>query len=199
MFRNAIFFLLVIINNAFAGDLLQMAEDGHPQSQFDQAMREININTNEIPNWLLIAALQDHQQAAHYLKKVVTEDNPINRQLHTINPDDRLFIEIYGPIAKITKEDLSALRKEGNQGDINTQYLIWKLYVNDKGFSKAEAWVWLKKAAGNNHPRANFALGLLYYYGYIVPEERKRAMKLISKSSDLGFNLASAFLESYRK
>ena len=46
MFRNAIFFLLVIINNAFAGDLLQMAEDGHPQSQFDQAMREININTN---------------------------------------------------------------------------------------------------------------------------------------------------------
>ena len=83
----------------------------------------------------------------------------------------------------------------GNGGDINAQFKMWTFYVNNKGVSKAEAWTWLKQAAGNNHPEANFSLGLLYYYGYIVPEEKKRAMTLITKSSELGFKLATLFLK----
>jgi len=73
---------------------------------------------------------------------------------------------------------------------------MWLLYVNDKGVKKPEAYTWLKQAAGNNHPRALFGLGLLYYYGYIVPEEKDKAKRLIQKSGKLGLNLASIFLTS---
>tara|TARA_B110000977_G_scaffold37781_1_gene50797 strand:+ start:4843 stop:5442 length:600 start_codon:yes stop_codon:yes gene_type:complete len=199
MFRILICLSLTLIYSAFAGDVLQMAQDGHPPSQFEQGMREISSHSNQPSNWLFIAALQDHQQATHYLKKIARETSPIHKELLVVNPDNRLFINIYGPIAKVAKNDLNALRKKGNQGDIEAQYLMWKLYANDKGVSKAEAWPWLKQAAGNHHPRANFSLGLLYYYGYIVPEEKKRAYQLILKSSELGFNLATVFLKEYEK
>ena len=95
----------------------------------------------------------------------------------------------------LEKKELNAMRKLGNDGDINAQFKMWTFYVNNKGVSKAEAWTWLKQAAGNNHPEANFSLGLLYYYGYIVPEERKRGITLITKSSELGFKLATLFLK----
>ena len=62
-----------------------------------------------------------------------------------------------------------------------------------KGVKKAEAYTWLKQAAGNDHPKALFGLGLLYYFGYIVPEEKDKAKKLIQKSGKLGLNLESIF------
>ena len=98
---------------------------------------------------------------------------------------------------EVEKKELNRLRKKGNSGDIDTQYLLWLLYVNDKGVKKSEAYTWLKQAAGNNHSRALFSLGLLYFYGYIVPEEIKKAENLISQSSILGFNLATEFLKKY--
>ena len=64
-----------------------------------------------------------------------------------------------------------------------------------KALKKPEAYTWLKQAAGNNHPRALFSLGLLYYYGYIVPEEKEKAMRLIKKSSKLDLKLATIFLK----
>ena len=75
------------------------------------------------------------------------------------------------------------------------QYLMWSLYVNDRGVSKAEAYTWLKQAAGNNNPQALFRLGLLYYYGYIGPLERDKGIKLIKQASEIGLELASIFLE----
>ena len=73
---------------------------------------------------------------------------------------------------------------------------MWFLYVNDKGVKKSEAYTWLKQAASNNHPKTLFGLGLLYYYGYIFPEEKDKAKKLIQRSGNLGLNLASIFLAS---
>jgi len=71
---------------------------------------------------------------------------------------------------------------------------LWLLYVNDLGISKSKAYVWIKKAAFNKQPRAIFGLGLLYYYGYIVPEQKTKAMKLFKESNALGFGFSSAFL-----
>jgi TPR repeat protein len=71
---------------------------------------------------------------------------------------------------------------------------LWLLYVNDLGISKPKAYVWIKKAAFNKQPRAIFGLGLLYYYGYIVPEQKPKAIKLFEESSALGYSFASTFL-----
>ena len=178
---------------------INKAQDGHPSSQFDLALKEISIDASLMSDWLLIAALQDHQKAIHYLRNISKYRTLSAYELRLINQHNKNFQQTYSSIVNIEKTDLNKLRKDGNDGDIDTQYLMWLLYVNDKGVKKPEAYTWLKQAAGNNHPRALFGLGLLYYYGYIVPEEKDKAKNLIQKSAKLGLNLASIFLKSIFK
>ena len=187
--------LLVISGYVFGNELEKMARDGSPNAQYEFALKTMSADTNFISDWLVIASLQGHKKASHYLRKLPTEKNIIANAIKSQITQDQSFLQKYGSIDKIPKKELNAIRKLGNDGDINAQFKMWTFYVNNKGVSKAEAWTWLKQAAGNNHPEANFSLGLLYYYGYIVPEERKRAMALITKSSELGFKLAALFIE----
>ena len=179
--------------------LIDKAQDGHPHSQFELALKDASVDSNFISDWLLIAALQDHQKAIHYLRKFSNKKSPITNELRLINNKNREFLQTYSSIPKVEKKNLNILRKKGNDGDIDTQYLMWLLYVNDKGVKKPEAYTWLKQAAGNNHPKALFGLGLLYYYGYIVPEEKDKAKRLIQKSGKLGLKLALIFLASIFK
>jgi TPR repeat protein len=67
------------------------------------------------------------------------------------------------------------------------------------GIQKPEAYTWLKQAAGNNHPEALFGLGLLYHFGYIVPEEKSKATRFFKKSQGLGFNLFEDLLSNLIK
>ena len=190
-----ILFYICFYHSAFADDLKKMAKEGVPTAQFDLALREMSTNNNLISEWLVIAALQGHKKAGHYLAKLPSKPNSIANNLSLSNSNDISFLQQFGPIKKLSKEDLKTIRVKGNNGDIEAQYLMWELYVNDKGVSKAEAWTWLKQAAGNNHAKANFSLGLLYFYGYIVPEERKKATRLFKVSGELGFLFALNFLE----
>ena len=192
-------FLCFLSCAGYTKTLLDKAQDGHPSSQFDLALKEIPIDASLMSDWLLIAALQDHQKAIHYLRKISKYRTLSAYELRLINQHNKNFQQTYSSIVNIEKTDLNKLRKDGNDGDIDTQYLMWLLYVNDKGVKKPEAYTWLKQAAGNNHPRALFGLGLLYYYGYIVPEEKDKAKNLIQKSAKLGLNLASIFLKSIFK
>ena len=189
-------FLCFLSNSGYTKSLLDKARDGHPSSQFQLALKEVSIDTSYISDWLLIAALQDHQQAIHYLQKFSTDKALITNELSLIKQSNTDFLQTYSSIVKLEKKDLNKLRRKGNDGNIDTQYLIWLLYVNDKGVKKPEAYTWLKQAAGNDHPKALFSLGILYYYGYIVPEEKDKAKKLFQKSGRLGLSLASIFLES---
>ena len=191
-------FLCFLSSSGYTKSLLDKAQDGDPSSQFELAFKEISVDTSPVSDWLLLAALQDHQKAIDYLRKFSKNKNLIINELRT-NQKNKDFLQAYSSIVKVEKKDLNKLRKKGNDGDINTQYLMWLLYANDKGVKKPEAYTWLKQAAGNDHPRALFGLGLLYYYGYIVPEEKDKAKRLIQKSGKLGLNLASIFLTSIFK
>ena len=192
-------FLCFLSGTVYTKSLLDNAQDGHPDSQFDLAIYEASADSSFISDWLLIAALQGHQKAIHYLRKFSNNKTLIINELRLINQNNKAFLHVYSSIVKVEKKDLNKLRKNGNDGDVNTQYLMWLLYVNDKGVKKSEGYTWLKQAAGNNHPKALFGLGLLYYYGYIVPEEKDKAKRLIQKSGKLGLNLAHTFLASIFK
>jgi TPR repeat protein len=195
VFKLILFILCILAEMAFADTLLDKATEGHPNSQFELALKDMSSSANYISDWLLISALQDHKKAIHYMRKI--SDDEISNALSLRNSKSQVFLETYLPLLEVEKKELNRLRKKGNSGDIDTQYLLWLLYVNDKGVKKSEAYTWLKQAAGNNHSRALFSLGLLYFYGYIVPEEIKKAENLISQSSILGFNLATEFLKKY--
>ena len=189
-------FLCFLSGPGYTKSLLDRAQDGHPHSQFELALKDISANTSLVSDWLLIAALQGHQKAIHYLRKFSNNEVLIINELKLINQKNKEFLQTYSSIEIVEKKDLNKLRQKGNAGDVDTQYLMWLLYVNDKGVKKPEAYTWLKQAAGNDNPKALFGLGLLYYYGYIVPEEKDKAKKLIQRSGNLGLNLASVFLAS---
>jgi len=182
-------FLCFLPDTGYTKNLLDKAQDGHPDSQYELALKELAVDAGYNSDWLLVAALQDHQKAIHYLRKFSNDKTLISNELRL----NKEFFQTYSSIVKVDKKDLNKLRKKGNDGDIDTQYLMWLLYVNDKGVKKSEAYTWLKQAAGNDHPKALFGLGLLYYFGYIVPEEKDKAKKLIQKSGKLGLNLESIF------
>ena len=197
VFKLTLLILCLFSSTSYSETLLNKAQEGYPSSQFELALKESDVN--HISDWLLIAALQDNQKAIHYLSKISVSKTPIINELRLMNATNKVFLQTYSSIEKLEQLELNKLREKGNDGDIDTQYLLWLLYVNDKGVKKPEAYTWLKQAAGNNNPRALFGLGLLYYYGYIVPEEKDRAKKLIQNSSNLGLNIASIFLATIFK
>jgi TPR repeat protein len=77
------------------------------------------------------------------------------------------------------------------EGSADKQFLIWSLYANGYDVPKLKAFTWLKVAAENNHPGAQLVLGVLYTFGYIVPESKKQGLVLIKKSKDQGYAFAN--------
>ncbi len=174
-----------------ANELLQQAMDGEPEAQYQYAFIIGDSDATKSRHLIEIAAFQNHLKSQQYYLAHIA-DNDFHAQLFKNN------IKKYQTIfeKEFTKGDLNQLRKIGNDGDIETQYFLWLLYVNNLGVSKAEAYTWLKQAAGNLHPEATFSLGLLYYYGYIVPQELPKAKKLILNSQALGSSLARILVEN---
>ena len=77
------------------------------------------------------------------------------------------------------------------EGSADKQFLIWSLYANGYDVPKLKAFTWLKVAAENSHPGAQLVLGVLYTFGYIVPESKKQGLVLIKKSKDQGYAFAN--------
>jgi len=197
MLKTLFLMLFILVSNSiFANFDQDKYENGEPSAQYEFAISIIDTQPKEAEGWLTIAALQDNQKSILWLKQNYKVKE--SQLLTTLINSSKKYNPIYnfGQLDNLKKEQLNKMRDIGNQGNINMQYLMWWLYVNDLGISKAEAYTWLKQAAGNGHSRALFSLGLLYHYGYIVPLEPKKAKNLFNKSSDTGFNLATQFLKN---
>ncbi len=191
LFRFLLLFKIFLCLGAVADELSKNALEGEPDQQFRFAQLLIEDDLNTAKDLLEVASYQNHIKSQKYLLSYLKKDDfRIHLFIDNVKKYEPVLEKIY------SAEGLKELRIVGNSGDIETQYLFWFLYVNDMGVGKAEAYTWLKQAAGNDHPEALFNLGLLYYYGYIVPKETPRAYKLIQKSSKLGSPFASALLEN---
>jgi TPR repeat protein len=174
----------------YAEDYLKDAEDGQPKAQYLYAMKLLKKgNKNEALDWLIIAAAQGHLGSSLWIEQNVDyRKNKFMRSLIETNKELKKIVKLYTP------SELKELQKIGKDGNSDTQFLLWLLYINDLHITKPKAYVWIKKAAFNKHPRANFALGLLYYYGYIVPKQKSKAIKLFKESTVLGYSFAATFL-----
>ena len=193
MFRAPrLLILLVIFLSQYihAEGNLKDAQDGLPKAQYQYAMSLIEEGKkNTALDWFMIAAAQGHLKSSLWIEQNIDyrKDEFITALIATNE-------ELKDKVKSYTFDELEEIKKNGKAGDADTQFLLWLLYVNDLGISKPKAYVWIKKAAFNKQPRAIFGLGLLYYYGYIVPEQKTKAMKLFKESNALGFGFSSAFL-----
>ena len=184
--------LLVIFLSQYicAEDYLKDAQDGQPRAQYLYAMNLLKKgNKNEALDWLIIAAAQGHLRSSLWIEQNIDYQENIFMSALVLTNN-----ELKNKVKPYTSNELEQMKKIGKEGNSDTQFLIWLLYVNNLYISKPKAYVWIKKAAFNKHPRATFAMGLLYYYGYIVPEQKSKAIKLFNESSALGYSFAESFL-----
>ena len=184
--------LLVIFSSqyVYAESYMKDAQDGLPKAQYEYAMSLVEKGKKNIAlDWFTIAAAQGHLKSSLWIEQNI--DYSKNKFITALIATNE---ELKDKVKSYSFDELEEIKKNGKAGDADNQFLLWLLYVNDLSISKPKAYVWIKKAAFNKQPRATFALGLLYYYGYIVPEQKSKAIKLFEESSALGYSFASNFL-----
>ena len=172
-----------------ANELIKDAADGKPHAQYLLGQNLLDKGDNSGLDYLLIAATQGHLKSISFLG-ALDKVKPELVNYKTVLSSQCKYIFVTSKFSNAKKKEL---RKNGNTGDLTTQFCMWIYYVNNLGIQKPEAYTWLKQAAGNNHPEALLGLGLLYYFGYIVPEEKSKAARLFSKSKELGSDLSFSF------
>jgi TPR repeat protein len=192
-FRLLILLFICSSQCVYAEDYLKSAKDGQPNAQYQHAMNLLKESRgSEALDWLIIAAAQGHLKSSFWIKQ-----NTDYQQDKFLNTLVKLNAELENKIKPYSSGELKEMKAVGNKGDSDTQLLMWLLYVNNLYITKPKAYVWIKKSAGNKQPRALFGLGLLYYYGYIVPEQKNKAFSLFNESAELSFNFASLFLKKF--
>ncbi len=190
-FRLLILLVIFLSQCICAEDYLKDAQDGQPRAQYLYAMSLLKKgNKNEALDWLIIAAAQGHLRSSLWIEQNTDYQKDIFMSALVLTNN-----ELKNKVKSYTSNELEQMKKIGKEGNSDTQFLIWLLYVNNLYISKQKAYVWIKKAAFNKHPRATFAMGLLYYYGYIVPEQKSKAIKLFNESSALGYSFSTSFLD----
>jgi len=176
-------------NNAPANEgFLKKVKDGEAYSLYEYGQRLYSKDPSKAIDLIMLSALQNNIQALNYLKSHDDIDGNI-----------KIFLKDRTVDSSIDQSNIDNLNKLGSEDDSFAQYQLWLLYINGELITKPKAYVWLKKAAGNKYPDALYSLGLLYYYGFIVPEQKSKALKLLEESSELGSPNAQFFLENLEK
>jgi len=183
LYKTFIWIVLILIPiYILADELIKDAADGKPHAQYLVGQELLDNKDTSGFDHLLIAAKQGHLKSILLLESL-NKGKPKLINYKALLSSQCKYIAIAGELSDSKKKELS---NNGNKGDVTTQFCMWIYYVNNLGIQKSEAYTWLKQAAGNNHPEALLGLGLLYHFGYIVPEEKSKSTRLFNKSKGLG-------------
>ena len=191
MFIKLLFICLIpfFFNYAVANEgILKKVKDGEAYSLYEYGQTLHFKDTSKAMDLMMLSALQNNIKALNYL---ISHDG--------IDGDVKIFLKDRIPKIRINQSNIDGLQKLGIEDDSFAQYQLWLLYINGEFIPKPKAYVWLKKASGNKYPDALYSLGILYYYGFIVPEQRGKALKLLQESTALGSANAQFFLENLEK
>ena len=191
MFIKLLFICLIpfFFNHAVANEgILKKVKDGEAYSLYEYGQKLYFKDPSKGMNLIMLSALQNNIKALNYL---ISDDG--------IDGDVKIFLKDRVPKISFNQSNIDGLQKLGLEDDSFAQYQLWLLYINGEFIPKPRAYVWLKKASGNKYPDALYSLGILYYYGFIVPEQRGKALKLLQESTALGCSNAQFFLENIEK
>jgi TPR repeat protein len=176
-------------NNTLANEgILKKVKDGEAYSLYEYGQRIYFKDPSKAINLMTLSVLQNNAHARNFLISLDGIDN-----------DLKIFLKDRIVDSSIDQSNIDNLNKLGSEDDSFAQYQLWLLYINGELITKPKAYVWLKKAAGNKYPDALYSLGLLYYYGFIVPEQKRKALELLQESSELGSPNAQFFIENLEK
>ena len=191
MFIRLLFICLIpfFFNYAVANeDILKKVKDGEAYSLYEYGQKLYFKDPSKAIDLMILSALQNNIKALNYL---ISHDD--------IDGDLKIFLKDRASKIRINQSNINDLQRLGLEDDSFAQYQLWLLYINGELVKKPKAYIWLKKASSNKYPDALYSLGILYYYGFIVPEQRDKALKLLQESTELGSSNAQFFLENLEK
>ena len=191
MFLRLLLICLIpfFFNHAVANEgILKKVKDGEAYSLYEYGQTLFFKDPSKAIDLMMLSALQNNIQALNYL---ISHDD--------IDGDVKIFLKDRVHKISINQSNINNLQRLGSEDDSFAQYQLWLLYINGEFIPKPKAYVWLKKASSNKYPDALYSLGILYYYGFIVPDQRDKALKLLQESTELGSSNAQFFLENLEK
>ena len=191
MFLRLLFICLIpfFFKHAVANEgILKKVKDGEAYSLYEYGQKLYFKDPSKAIDLMILSALQNNIKALNYL---ISHDD--------IDGDLKIFLKDRASKIRINQSNINDLQRLGLEDDSFAQYQLWLLYINGELITKPKAYVWLKKASSNKYPDAIYSLGILYYYGFIVPEQRGKALKLLEESTSLGSSNAQFFLDNLEK
>lgn len=211
---------IATVRTKSASDLLiESAERGNVKAQYQLAMAYLEgksglrKNNAKALTWLKNAAINNHSDAQYLLGSFYYNGNPVQRDLKTakfwLNKAAGAGVSqakvLISAIDDFNKSSASRQKKavstndlflaSADKGDSEAQFKVGLMYLNGKdGFPKDEqkALHWLSKAATQNHTRAQFEMGMMYYKP--GSDNNQEAETFLLKAADKGHSNAQYFL-----
>lgn len=140
-----------------------------------------------------IGITMDTEKAKHYFEQAFSGFCELEDQSH----DDKLQYRIGQMLHTGTgteKDDGAAetyWERAAILGNVNAQYALGKLWLENESKNKKKAVAWLEKAADAEHASAQYALGKLYLAGELVTKDVPKAMELLKKAAKQGHDYAT--------
>jgi len=176
-------------NHAPANEaILKKVKDGEAYALYEYGQTLYFKDPSKAIDLMMLSALQSNFKALNFL---ISHDG--------IDGDVKIFFKDRALKISFDQSNIDDLQKLGSEDDSFAQYQLWLLYINGELITKPKAYVWLKKASDNKYPDALYSLSLLYYYGFIVPEQKSKALSLLEESTELGSLNAEFFLDNLEK
>lgn len=172
----------VNVPTKYCEELVKLAEDGNAEAQANLAAcyatgEGVTQSTEEAIKWLKKSVKQNNAKGQWYLGGIYE----------------------YGAqngIPGIKKDHEEAMKwfvKAAKQGEPNAQFEIGHDFYQHGNYE--EAFKWLKKSADQGHLNSVSLLGILYYYGKGVKQDKKKAIDLIKQAAEKGEPTALSALE----
>lgn len=161
------------------------AEQGNPYASYELAkMYRGGIGT-----------AKDSETAEQHFREAFAGFCRLEKESHDDKLQYRLGQMLYTGTGTERDDTVAAeyWQRAAKLGNVNAQYAIGKLWLENGAGDPEQAVVWLMKAAEGGNASAQYALGKLYLCGHDVPRDKEKAIPLLMASATQG-NIYAQFL-----
>ena len=204
----------VNVPTEYSEELVKLAEDGNAEAQANLGVcyaqgKGVSVNGDESVKWLKMAAEQGEPKAQYYLSVAYNRgfgvQQDFNESLRLLNESaNQGFAKaqnqlggVYeyglGGVPKDANEALNWYRKAAEQGEPQAQWSVGVDFHNKGDY--AEAVKWFEKSAAQDYSGGQLMLGMCYFLGQGVDQDKTIGYDLVRKAADQGNESAIQQLE----